>query len=348
MLRLPEFITRHFAPHPPPASPEPRAARPRHAPPVVPVETVETAASNDEAAHSDDDVVDADIDEDDVEIVEASDLGVVDMGAVPQRLRTLFSDPKYQPPTPPTVAMELLVLARKSEVDVGAAAELFKRDPMLAARVLKVARSPLYGSASVPTIRDAIVRLGTRRLSHVVLEAAMDMRVFRSTTWGAWMERVRRHSVAVGHIAGHIAHLGDVDVDQALVAGLMHDVGTAAAIGAVGDKHHEFQDVDPAALCAAFDEIHTEIGAVVADAWHLSAEVKMVIANHHSTRGHRQPMLAVVVLAEAFAIDAGVGSGTELDPFHDEDLRWAKETLNIDDDRLVKIRAELEPLMAML
>jgi putative nucleotidyltransferase with HDIG domain len=244
--------------------------------------------------------------------------------------------------------MELLVLARKSEVDVGAAAELFKRDPMLAARVLKVARSPLYGSAAVPTIRDAIVRLGTRRLSHVVLEAAMDMRVFRSTTWGAWMERVRRHSVAVGHIAGHIAHLGDVDADQALVAGLMHDVGTAAAIGAVGDKHHEFKDVDPTALGAAFDEIHTEIGTVVADAWHLSAEVKMVIANHHRTSGRRQPMLAVVVLAEAFAIDAGLGAGTELDPFHEEDLRWAKELLNIDDDALVKHRQELEPLMAML
>lgn len=340
MLRLPEFIARHFAPHPPPA---PEVVRPV-APPPPPMEPddIDIAASDDA-----DEVVEADIDEDDADIVETRDLGVVDMGAVPQRLRLLFSDPKYQPPTPPTVAMELLVLARKSEVDVAAAAELFKRDPMLAARVLKVARSPLYGSAAVPTIRDAIVRLGTRRLSHVVLEAAMEMRVFRSTTWGAWMERIRRHSVAVGHIAGHIAHLGDVDVDQALVAGLMHDVGTAAAIGAVGDKHHEFKDVDPAALGAAFDEIHTEIGAVVGEAWHLSAEVKMVIGNHHRTKGRRQPMLAVVVLAEAFAIDAGLGAG-ELDPFHEEDLRWAKDLLNIDDDALVKLRAELEPLMAML
>jgi putative nucleotidyltransferase with HDIG domain len=338
MLRLPEFITRHFG-----HAASPPASRPAPPPPVP-----DDLESDSIGAIAEDVLAEADIDEDDVDIVDTKDLGVVDMSAVPQRLRTIFSDPKYQPPTPPTVAMELLVLARKSEVDVGAAAELFKRDPMLAARVLKVARSPLYGSAAVPTIRDAIVRLGTRRLSHVVLEAAMEMRVFRSTAWGAWMERIRRHSVAVGHIAGHIAHLGHVDVDQALVAGLMHDVGTAAAIGAVGDKHQEFKDVDPAALGAAFDEIHTEIGAVVGEAWHLSAEVKMVIANHHRTRGRRQPMLAVVVLAEALAIDAGLGAGTELDPFHEEDLRWAKELLNVDDDALVKLQQELEPLMAML
>lgn len=287
-------------------------------------------------------------DDDDGEVLDSHALGVVDLDEVPQRVRKLFRDPRYQPPTPPAVALELLALTRKNEIDFNAATQLFMRDPMLAGRVLKVARSPLYGAAAVPTIRDAVIRLGARRLNHVVLEAALELRVFRSAIWGPWMERVRRHSVAVGHIASHLAYLGSVDPDQALMAGLVHDIGTAAAIGAVGDRHQEFGDVDSAALASVFDELHIEVGGIVADAWQLPAEVKAVVVGHHHVGTTPTPMMAVIVLAEAFAIDAGAGVGNELDPFVEDDLVAAKAELELSEHSMRQLGKDLAPLIDTL
>jgi putative nucleotidyltransferase with HDIG domain len=284
-------------------------------------------------------------DDGDGEILDSSILGVVNLDEVPQRVRKLFRDPRYQPPTPPAVALELLALTRKNEIDFNAATQLFMRDPILAGRVLKVARSPLYGAAVVPTIRDAVIRLGARRLNHVVLEAALELRVFRSAVWGPWMERVRRHSVAVGNIASRLAHLGSVDPDQALMAGLVHDIGTAAAIGAVGDRHQEFSDVDSAALASVFDDLHVEVGAIVADVWQLPAEVKAVVSGHHHI-GKIGPMIAVIVVAEAFAIDAGVGN--DLDPFVDDDLVAAKAELGLSEHSMRQLGKDLAPLIDTL
>lgn len=264
---------------------------------------------------------------------------------LPQRIRALFYDPAYSPPSPPSVALELVALARHGELDIAEAVSLFQRDPLLMARVLRVARSPLYGAAKVPTIRDAVVRLGERKLVHVVLEAALEMKVFKSDVFGPWMERVRRHSVAVGHIAAHIAGVVGSDPDQALVAGLMHDIGTAAALGAIGNDAF-LKKIDPATIARALTRIHTDIGAVVADAWDLNTEVEAVVSGHHHVQKTHDPVLATVVLAEAFAHDGGfVADG---DDVVEDDVTWARECLNVSDERMTRIGRELAPLFAVL
>lgn len=291
------------------------------------------------------------VNDDDEDAVDVDEAGALDTSLLVKRLQVLFKDPRYQPPTPPSVALELLALSRRTDVDVDDAVALFARDPMLTARVLRVARSPLYGSANVPTLKDAVVRLGMRRLHHVVLEAALELRVFRSAAYGAWMERVRQHSIAVGHVAAHIAYLGSVDPDQALVAGLVHDVGLAAVIGAVGERVNDFKDVDKDALAAALADVHGDVGLVVAEAWQLSGEVKAVVGHHHDIRRKGDALLAVVVVAEALC--AGQGKGVDvdafdLDPFGHDDLKWAMRCLDVDEHQLQRIERELQPLFDML
>ncbi len=291
------------------------------------------------------------VNDDDEGAVDVDEAGALDTGLLVTRLQILFRDPRYQPPTPPSVALELLALSRRSDVDIGDAVALFARDPMLTAKVLKVARSPLYGAAKVPTLKDAVVRLGMRRLHHVVLEAALDLRVFRSATYGPWMERVRHHSIAVGHVAAHVAYLGSVDPDQALVAGLVHDVGLAAAIGAVGERVNDFKDVDKDALAAGLRDIHGEVGLVVAEAWQLSAEVKAVVGHHHEIKRRGDPLLAVIVVAEALCEGQGRGvavDGHDLDPFQHDDLKWAMRVLDVSEHQLQRIDRELQPLFDML
>ena len=271
------------------------------------------------------------------------------LDGLPQRIRALFYDPGYRPPSPPSVALELVAVARSGDLEVDEAVSILQRDQLLLARVLRVARAPLYGAARIPTVRDAVVRLGERKLVHVVLEAALEMKLFHSDAFGPWMEKVRRHSVAVGHIAGHIAgHVG-VDPDQALVAGLLHDIGTAAALGALGDDpvlKAVASSLDAATLGRALGRVHADVGAVVADAWEQNLEVEAIVSGHHHVQKSHDRLLAVVVVAEAFAIAAGFD--VSADVVDEADLAWAHADLRITDAQLTRMAAELGPLLAML
>jgi HD-like signal output (HDOD) protein len=291
----------------------------------------------------------------DDDVVDIADVDAVDISGLVARLRILFTSKGYQPPLAPTAALRLLELTRRADVDPAKAAAVFADDPLLAARVLQIARSPLYGAAQVPTLRDAVVRLGSRKLHDVTLEAAMDMRVFRSPQYQQWMDSIRTHSIAVGHAARVVAGQIGGDADQAFFAGLVHDVGAAAVLGAVGGRQADFHDITHAALAACMDELHTEVGAMVADAWRMPAEVRAVIVGHHhldDADPGRFPIVAVV-LAEALAIDAGFGvisgpGGPSMDPLSAEDLSQAKADAGLDSDGWQRLHDMVTPMFAML
>jgi HD-like signal output (HDOD) protein len=288
-------------------------------------------------------------------VVDIADVDAVDISGLVARLRVLFTSKGYQPPLAPTAALRLLELTRRTEVDPAKAAAVFADDPLLAARVLQIARSPLYGAAQGPTLRDAVVRLGSRKLHDVTLEAAMEMRVFRSPQYQQWMDSIRTHSIAVGHAARVVAGQIGGDADQAFFAGLVHDVGAAAVLGAVGGRQADFHDITHAALGACMDELHTEVGAMVADAWRMPAEVRAVIVGHHhldDADPGRFPIVAVV-LAEALAIDAGFGvtsgpGGPSMDPLRAEDLSQALADAGLDGDGWQRLHDMVTPMFAIL
>lgn len=94
-------------------------------------------------------------------------------------------------------------------------------------RVTTTAQSSLYagGGATVRSLQDAIRRLGIRGLRNIVLEAAMQLRVFRAPAYAECMETIRRHAPVVAHFSHLVARGVRLDANEAFLAGLMHDVG---------------------------------------------------------------------------------------------------------------------------
>src|SRR5678815_1107311 len=71
----------------------------------------------------------------------------LDGSEIRAHLAELFSSPNYMPPSLPEVAIELLTLTRKPDIRLADLAHVIRRDPLLAGRVLRIARGAPYGGA---------------------------------------------------------------------------------------------------------------------------------------------------------------------------------------------------------
>ena len=236
---------------------------------------------------------------------DADSLGLIDDKELTQRLLKTFGAPNYQPPRLPAVAMELMSLARNPDVEFDAIERLLEQDAMLTGEILAIARSSAYaGRGEVAGIRQALVRLGLKKLSEVVMAAAMNMRVFRSKAYQDWMERLRKHSLSTAHICRFVSRYTALDEEQAFLCGLLHDVGIAGIFLVLGDTKGK-NELDLNVLWPAIHAAHTQAGAEMVKRWKLPPEMAMVVGAHHHVLidGHDHPMAATVCIAEALSLE---------------------------------------------
>ena len=73
-------------------------------------------------------------------------------------------------PSLPSIAMQVLELAQKADVDIAEIARVISRDPALSSKILRTVNSSFYGrSQHVSTISHALVILGLQSVKTLVL-----------------------------------------------------------------------------------------------------------------------------------------------------------------------------------
>jgi HD-like signal output (HDOD) protein len=231
------------------------------------------------------------------------DPGARDTYEATQRLgdwiRERFAAPDYRPPVVPSVAIELQALSRDPEVDVKRVVALLEKDGLLAAQVLRLASSPVYATATPPrSLHEAVVRLGMRTLSDVVWEAVLRLRVFRVRKYAPFMESVRNHSCATAHVARALAAYTSLPAEYAFLCGLLHDIGTAAALIVVSEELPEAKLYDEV-LGGTLAVLHEELSRLVTSVWKLPQELQLASGYHHTIKigGYAHPLAALVYLA---------------------------------------------------
>ena len=242
--------------------------------------------------------------------------------------------PSYTPPVTPAVAMEVLAMARRPEVFFDDVARVCEKDPLVAARVLRVAQSAYFSRGSrIVSLKDAIVRVGVQTLANLFLAETMTTRVFRAPGYDAAMSSLRRHSAMTAHIARTLAAPMPLHREHAFLFGLLHDVGVASAAYLVGTRV-PFAKAWPTILDA-----HAEAGRILCRAWKLPAEIEIVVAYHHGGRvgGTLHPGACLVGVAEWIATDLGFGLDGEERPARPEtELRL----LGLDDEAIASATAD--------
>ncbi len=238
------------------------------------------------------------------------------MSRIPDRILVAFELLK---PFPAHVveAMRLLDDLNSSVEDVAAA---LGKDPVLAARVLRLANSALYlRTRRVATLREAVVLVGFAAVRSLLVTAvAYD--AFRPGAPGYGLDRVQlwQHALAVATVARYLAATRKRDTEAAFVAGLLHDIGKLALSSALQEQYAEVL----AAVAQGMDFVeaeravlgcdHAQVGAEAARRWNLPEPLVAAIEHHHRPEEAEDPWLADVVhVADALCLMLGFGVGTD-------------------------------------
>ncbi|OGR00418.1 MAG: hypothetical protein A2511_10420 [Deltaproteobacteria bacterium RIFOXYD12_FULL_50_9] len=166
-------------------------------------------------------------------------------------------------------------------------------DPPLAARVLKVANSPFYGSPrTLSEIDQAIVWIGFDALKEIVITQKCN-EIFTShgkEVAGLTRAMLWRHSLAVALFAKLIYRweFGKKGAG-AYTAGLLHDFGFIVLDQLL---HNDFAEIlrEGTMVRQSIEEIeqkrlgfdHAMVGGILAEHWNFPGELSAGISHHHS------------------------------------------------------------------
>jgi two-component system, cell cycle response regulator len=250
-------------------------------------------------------------------------------------LSIILASPRL--PTLPTVAIQVLELTRRSQVDMDEVANVIRSDQALAAKVLRTVNSSYYGlSRPCETIKEAIVYLGLNTVKTLVLGFSLVESINggegENITFDfvSYWRRAMLSAVAAREIAAR-ARCGDPEA--AFLGALMQDLGMVAMYRSLGDKYLQAVDMSegdhrrlPGIEQRAFEFDHAMVGAVIAAKWNLPPRFVDVIRHHHDARqappSSSEISRAVELAGQAAAALTGPHSETALATFNQDVQEW--------------------------
>lgn len=194
-------------------------------------------------------------------------------------------------PSLPMTTSRVLELAQSPHSLIADLQREVELDPGLASNILRLANSAYFrGASPIASVRDALVRLGTKRVSQLVLTTSV-VPIARPAVRGYGLPAggLLRHSAATAIAAERLAVAVGVEApDFTYTAGLLHDLGKI-----VMGTYLEI-DSEPI-LKLAFDEgisfeqaelrvlgvDHAEVGATLLETWEIPSSVVDVVRWHH-------------------------------------------------------------------
>ena len=217
-------------------------------------------------------------------------------------------------PTLPEVALKVRDTLEDDNSSMMDVARVITNDAALSARLIQISNSPLLrASRQIETVEAAVTRMGSNMVRNLVTSIAMEQ-MFQATS-DATDKRLREVWETSTQIAAIASALSsphpNLQADQALLAGLVHDIGTLPILSRAED-YPDLLD-DEAALDRIIASAHVKIGEAILRAWNFSEELVKVAAEHEDLqRSHDGPpdYVDVVIAANlqnAFGTDTPYG-----------------------------------------
>lgn len=190
---------------------------------------------------------------------------------------------RLQLPTLPQVALKINDAIDDPDTSVKKVAKVLSTDAALSARVIQVANSPLIrGSTPVENVQSAVMRMGIKSVRNLV--TSLLVRQMFHTRYPVLKQRITliwRHSVHVAAISYVLAlHHSTLKPDEAMLAGLIHDIGKLPIIGKA--ENHPDLAKDPGMMDTLASRLHPALGKVILKAWHFAPEFIAVAAEHEN------------------------------------------------------------------
>ncbi|MCK4503150.1 MAG: HDOD domain-containing protein [Desulfuromonadales bacterium] len=228
-------------------------------------------------------------------------------------------------PPSPVVATKLLELLRKEDLKIKELANAVSLDPVITARLLRIANSVFYQQMKqIGSVDRAIIVVGENVLKNLALEYSL-----RSTsrTYGVMERKLWENSVGCAVACRMLTErLVDFDKEEAYLAGLQHHIGKVVMINRdkklyrevlqiVAAGEGELRDVER----GMFAYSHELVGAALLDHWNYPTVIVEATLHHHDFEGCRIEsekvftLCAIISLASDFCRHFGIGHHGETD-----------------------------------
>lgn len=213
-------------------------------------------------------------------------------------------------PAEPGVFAALTAELSSADASIPQIAALVERDIGVSAKLLQIVNSAFFGrSRRIAGVGEAINLLGLALLRGLVLSVEV-FTVFEPRAGSRFsLARLEGHAGVVGSIA--CALVDEEERAEALVAGLLHDVGRLLLASARPDELDAILD-EQAGTGRPLHELerehlgttHAEIGASLLALWGLPFSIVSAVAHHHEperTGAAGIDLAAAVAMAEALS-----------------------------------------------
>ena len=229
-------------------------------------------------------------------------------GGDPNVFNRLSRLPALRPST-----LKLLSISVESDTAIADFESVFKSDPVLAADLLILANSPVFGvRATVNSIRHAIALLGMERIRSLSFAVAVKG-YMRTGRWGDALQFSWRHSIATAVIAEALGNVQADPIPLLYTAGLMHDVGRLALFQVSAEKYGKILSTEFGSIQEYlnleklhFGCAHDDAGAFLAAAWGFPTALCDCIRFHHwDVAVHAGQLFELVGVACALADTLG-------------------------------------------
>jgi HD-like signal output (HDOD) protein len=216
-----------------------------------------------------------------------------------------------QLPTFSPIVKNLMAGLAGDDVSFSLIAKWIEKDTVLAANVLRLVNSALYGRQStISSIHHAISILGVNKVRNIVLSLSVSSLWTKiKTPKGFSIARFNLHSAATAILADMLVQRLPANYPEgAFVAGLLHDIGKLLIVLSAPEQHQAIQQLyglGDRTLCDCETEVlgvsHPELSSAALERWHLPEPIRTAVANHHDGVVDTSRLSTAVQVADAVA-----------------------------------------------
>ncbi|MCG8426321.1 MAG: HDOD domain-containing protein [Chromatiales bacterium] len=204
-----------------------------------------------------------------------------DVKSFATELRDDIENNRIKLPTLPAISLEALLVVNDADSSMADVAKVIIKDTSMATRLVRYANSPLYaGTVKVTSVKMAITRIGFDAVKHAILSLAMKdvfstpFKLVQKRMELLWVHSVRVASIAT-LIAGYLPHIKQ---DEAMLAGLIHDVGVIPILLKAKDRPELAEQSEQ--LDKVTKALHMLVGKFLLQYWNFEKTFIDVAAQH--------------------------------------------------------------------
>lgn len=198
-------------------------------------------------------------------------------------LKQAVEEDKLVLPSLPEVALKIREVVEDENTTAHQVADILSQDGSLSARLLQVVNSPLYRTKNaIDDLQMAVTRMGSQLVRDIVINLAMKQ-MFQPTSVA--MDKQFRSVWSTSVNTAAICQMMSTTVpgirkEQALLAGLIHNIGALPILLIAEQDHKLFYD--EVALSSLMIELQGRVGAMILESWNFSDELIKVVSDCHN------------------------------------------------------------------